>query len=83
MDRKSTEKLRLDRRLIGRKNGITPKEHEREIQALPDVSHKIAEVEKESDPDSGSANFSEANPPDASSPTAASSISSGSDPSQT
>ncbi len=74
MDRKSTEKLRLDRRLIGRKNGITPKEHEREIQALPDVSHKIAEVEEESDPDNGSADSPEADPPDAGSPGADSSI---------
>jgi hypothetical protein len=74
MDRKSTEKLRLDRRLIGRKNGITPKEHEREIQALPDVSHKIAEVEEESDPDNSRADCPEANPPDAGSPIADSSI---------
>ncbi len=78
MDRKSTEKLRLDRRLIGRKAGITPKELEREIQALPDVSHKIAEVEEESDPDNSSADSQEANSPDAGSPTPDSSI-----PSQT
>ena len=55
MDRKSTEKLRLDRRLLGRKNWGTPKEVEREIQALPDVSHKIADVEEEANPaDEGS-----------------------------
>jgi len=55
MDRKSIEKLRLDRRLIGRKNWISPKEVEREIQALPDVSNKIAEAEEKANPaDEGS-----------------------------
>ncbi len=74
MDRKSTENLRLDRRLTGRKNWITAKELEREIQALPEVSHKIAEVEEESDPEDSSTDSPEANPPDAGSPTADSSI---------
>jgi len=83
MDRKSTEQLRLDRRLIGRKNWGTPKELEQEIQALPDVSHKIAEVEEEPDPDNSGAGSQEVNPPDAGSPTADSSVFAGSDPSQT
>jgi hypothetical protein len=74
MDRKSTDKLRLDRRLIRRKNWITSKELEREIEALPDTSHKIAEVEEESDPDDSSAGIPEASPPDAASPGADSSI---------
>jgi hypothetical protein len=47
MDRKSTEELRLDRRLFGRKNWLSPKDIEQEIEALPDVSHKIAEVTEE------------------------------------
>lgn len=49
MDRKSNENMRMDRRLIGRKNWTAPKEVEREIEALPDVSHKIAVVEEESE----------------------------------
>ncbi len=77
MDRKSTEKLRLDRRLFGRKNWIAPKDIEREIQALPDVSHKIAEVEEKSEPDPVPADSTEENPP-----VAESSIFAGSDPPQ-
>ena len=83
MDRKSTEKLRLDRRLIGRKNWITPKELEREIQAIPDMSHKIAEVEEEPEAGNSRADSPKASPSDAGSPTADSSIFAGSDPSQT
>ena len=59
MDRKSTEKLRLDRRLIGRKDWITSKELEREMAALPDTSHKIAEVEEEPESDWDAAAFFE------------------------
>ncbi len=36
------EQLRFDRRLIGRKKWITREELEKELEALPDVSHKIA-----------------------------------------
>ena len=45
MDRRSTQKLRLDRRLIRRRGWISQEELERELAALPDVSAKIAEPE--------------------------------------
>lgn len=41
------ERLRLDRRLIGRKSWISQAELDAELAALPDVSDKIAEVESE------------------------------------
>lgn len=50
MDRQSMQKLHLDRRLIGRKGWIATAELAREIEALPDVSHKaktIGEAEDE------------------------------------
>ena len=47
MDRKSTKNLRLDRRLAGRKNWISPADLEKELSALPDVSDKIAERKEE------------------------------------
>jgi hypothetical protein len=40
MDRKSLERLRLDRRLIRRRGWISERELEREIASLPDVSAK-------------------------------------------
>ena len=49
MDRKSNENMRMDRRLIGRKNWTAPKDVARAIEALPDVSHKIAIAEEESE----------------------------------
>jgi hypothetical protein len=49
MDRKSTKNLRLDRRLTIRKNWISSADLEKELDALPDVSHKIAEPEEESE----------------------------------
>ncbi len=42
MDRETISKLRLDRRLIQRRDWISPDDLERELEALPDVSHKIA-----------------------------------------
>ena len=42
MDRKSIEQMKLDRRLVGRPNWISRKDLEKELEALPDVSHKIA-----------------------------------------
>jgi len=36
------EQLKLDRRLVRRKNWISREELEKELDALPDVSHKIA-----------------------------------------
>jgi hypothetical protein len=44
MDRESTQRLRLDRRLIRRRGWLSEEELERELAALPDVSHKIAPV---------------------------------------
>jgi hypothetical protein len=45
MDHRSTQKLKLDRRLIRRRGWISQEELERELAALPDVSAKIAELE--------------------------------------
>lgn len=36
------EQLKLDRRLVRRKNWISREELEKGLDALPDVSHKIA-----------------------------------------
>ena len=44
MDRESMRRLRLDRRLIRRRGWVSKDELEREMAALPDVSHKIAPV---------------------------------------
>ena len=44
MDRESMRRLRLDRRLIRRRGWISEEDLERELAALPDVSHKIAPV---------------------------------------
>ena len=40
MDRQSKERLRLDRRLIGRRGHISREELERALAALPDVASK-------------------------------------------
>ncbi len=47
MDRKLLESMKLDRRLIRRRNWIHPDELKREIDALPDVAHKVAPVAEE------------------------------------
>ena len=47
MDRKSTKNLRLDRRLADRINWISPAELEKELNALPDVSDKVADPSEE------------------------------------
>ena len=44
MDRESTRRLRLDQRLIRRRGWVSEEELQRELAALPDVSHKIAPV---------------------------------------
>lgn len=49
MDRRSTEKLRLDRRLIRRRDWISKEDLERALAELPDVSHKAAPVEDRKD----------------------------------
>ena len=55
MDRRSTDKLRMDRRLVRRKGWITQSELDREIAGLADTSHKIAEADAESDSSNPSA----------------------------
>jgi hypothetical protein len=47
MNREATKKLRLDRRLIDRQGWISKAELEKDLEALPDVSHKIAPFEEE------------------------------------
>ena len=47
MNREAMEKLRLDRRLIDRRGWISEAELEKNLEALPDVSHKIAPFEEE------------------------------------
>ncbi len=49
MDHRSTQKLRLEKRLIQRRGWIAPKDLEKALSELPDVSHKIAEVEIDDD----------------------------------
>ena len=49
VDQKSLEQMKLDRRLIRRRGWITAKELERELQALPDVAHKVAPPETDDD----------------------------------
>ena len=45
MDRKSLERLKLDWRLIRRRNWISSDELRRELDALPDVADKVAPIE--------------------------------------
>jgi len=45
VDRKSLESLKLDRRLIRRRNWISPEELQRELDGLRDVSDKAAPIE--------------------------------------
>ena len=47
MDRETISKLRVDRRLIRRRGWISPEDLEQALEALPDVSHKIAPKEEE------------------------------------
>jgi hypothetical protein len=47
MDRRSMQRLALDKRLIRRRGWISPEDLDRELEKLPDVSHKIAEPEPE------------------------------------
>jgi hypothetical protein len=47
VDRKSIEQLKFDRRLVRRKNWISEDELKRELEALPDVSHKVATEDDE------------------------------------
>jgi hypothetical protein len=51
MHRQSLEKLRLDRRLIGRRGWMSNAERERSLQELPDVGHKATTLGAESGED--------------------------------
>jgi hypothetical protein len=51
MNRDEMEKLRLDRRLIDRRGWISRVELEKELEALPDVSQKIAPLEDADPPE--------------------------------
>jgi len=56
MNRESMARLRLDRRLLGRRSWITAEELDQELAALPDVSDKMAprdEAEENEPPASG------------------------------
>jgi len=65
MNRRSLEKLRTDRRLVGRKGWISKADLAQETLDLPDTSGKIAEGDEEARPDDTSAS-----PPGLSSPQA-------------
>jgi len=47
MDREAMENLRLDRRLMHRRGWASKAEREKQLDALPDVSHKIAPPEEQ------------------------------------
>ena len=47
MNREALKDLRTDRRLINRRGWISKAELEKDLEALPDVSHKIAPPEEE------------------------------------
>jgi len=63
MNRRSLEKLRLDRRLTGRHGWITNADLTTEIEKMPDASEKIAAKEAEPDPGETDAVPPEAAPP--------------------
>ncbi len=42
MDRNSIDKMKFDRRLVRRQDWVTRDELEKQLEALPDVSHKVA-----------------------------------------
>jgi hypothetical protein len=48
MDQKAMQQFRLDRRLISRRGWIGREELARSLEALPDVSDKVAPREEES-----------------------------------
>ncbi len=60
MNKRSLDKLRLDRRLTGRRGWISKADLTTEIEKMPDSSDKIAAPEVRPDPDE-----SDAQPPEA------------------
>ena len=55
MDRESMKRLKLDRRLIGRRGWISQQDLERELSSLPDAADKIQPAEIK-DAESGDSN---------------------------
>jgi hypothetical protein len=53
MNRESLEKLRLDRRLIGRRGWMSNAERARALEELPDVSNKATTLGAESGEEPG------------------------------
>ncbi len=47
MDNRSRDRMRVDRRLLGRPGWIAPDELERELSGLPDVADKIDSREQD------------------------------------
>ena len=62
MNKRSLEKLRMDRRLAGRKGWMSRADLARKTEGLPDASGKIAEEEAEPDPGESDATPAEADP---------------------
>jgi hypothetical protein len=60
MNKRSLEKLRLDRRLTGRRGWISKENLTTEIEKMPDASEKVATAEVRPDPEE-----SDAQPPEA------------------
>lgn len=46
MNRRSMERLKLDKRLTRRRGWISKEEYERKLATLPDVSDKVAKPER-------------------------------------
>ena len=63
MNKRSLEKLRMDRRLAGRKGWMSRADLARKAEGLPDASEKIAEQEAEPDAGEIDATPAEADPP--------------------
>lgn len=64
MNRETTEKLRLDRRLMNRRGWLSKAEREKSLADLPDVSDKIAPSEDSGSEDSTQATGDFAAEPD-------------------
>ncbi len=62
MNKQSLKKMRLDRRLAGRRGWISKADLAGEAEAFPDASEKIAAEETQPDPDEVDAAPTEAGP---------------------
>ncbi len=63
MNRDSVAKLRLDRRLLGRRGWLTSEERARALEELPDAAAKGVTIGDAADERSGSAGSAEKTPP--------------------